>query len=314
MRMPGRAMHSGVLTYRDGRPPCGSRGNVVRSMNLGSITCGNCRDQLLTAMATGFLNIDFGRWFKEWHSYSYESSSEARDRYSHGSLNKGIWKSNESEGVLSKRSALAYDITSIREADGKFSPHIRAQCAKCDSRLLIKMASAQQNPQEIGKWIVRKGWEFDPYKPASPRCPDCLKKAKDKATGESPNKEPPSMTTSNVAALTLPARPLSAEEKLKVRNLLDSHFDEAKGIYLDGYSDQRVGTEAAVPWANVRAIREAAYGPLQSVPELDGLIADNRALAEKASEIAKHAAALQTQNNDLAKRIADMAKKMGLAA
>ena len=109
-------------------------------------------------------------------------------------------------------------------------------------------------------------------------------------------------------------RELTPEERQRVRTLLDSQFDDSKGIYLEGYSDQRVGEEAKVPWSSVRKMREAAYGPLKTVPELDALATEQRMIQGKIAEITTTLTALQAQSNDLAKRIAGVATKMGVAA
>lgn len=68
-----------------------------------------------------------------------------------------------------------------------------------------------------------------------------------------------------VAKDRLPRDP-TPNEKAKVRLLLDHHFDDAAGRYLDGYSDQRIGEETEIPWASVKLLREAAYGPLREDP------------------------------------------------
>lgn len=76
-------------------------------------------------------------------------------------------------------------------------------------------------------------------------------------------------------ALKLP-RAITADERAKVRALLDINFDDTKGMYIDGYSDMRIGAEVNVPWATVAIIREAAYGPIredQRVTEIRAEIA-----------------------------------------
>ena len=55
----------------------------------------------------------------------------------------------------------------------------------------------------------------------------------------------------------------------------------AAGRYLDGYSDQRIGTEANAPWATVKEIREVGYGPIRgdaAVDELKAVVADIKKL------------------------------------
>lgn len=101
------------------------------------------------------------------------------------------------------------------------------------------------------------------------------------------------------------ARKLTPDEKFRVRQLLDAKFDEQKGFYLDAYSDQRIGAETNVPWINVRELREAAYGPIKAIPEMDALLAESTALLERSNTLAKEAVALQN-------RILEFQRKMGL--
>lgn len=75
-------------------------------------------------------------------------------------------------------------------------------------------------------------------------------------------------------------RPLSLEEKRKIRHELDKHFDEEVGRYSEGYSDQRVGQEIGMPWAFVTAYRESEYGPIRTDTELDNFEAELRTVRE----------------------------------
>lgn len=113
------------------------------------------------------------------------------------------------------------------------------------------------------------------------------------------------MTTKENAPLAV-VRKLTPEERFKVRQILDAKFDEQKGYYLEAYTDQKVGAEVNVPWSAVRELREAAYGPLRSVPELDALMAESTALLERANRLAQEAAALH-------RRVLDTQKNLGVS-
>lgn len=202
------------------------------------------------------------------------------------------------------REQWAYDIVSLRQGD-QFVPHLKIVCAKCQKPATKRMAKANLPPEVIGKFLRREGWELDPLKRSSVRCPECQKI---KAIGEKPNKEKP--MPDNVTAIA--QRELTADERQRVRTLLDSQFDDSKGVYLEGYSDQRVGEEAKVPWSSVRRMREAAYGPLKAVPELDALVAEQRALAARIAEASENLSTLQAVSADLGKRIGGVAAKMGV--
>lgn len=86
----GRALHSAILPYRDGRPPCGHHGNLMRTIDLNSITCGNCQGQLLTAMAKGIVEADFERWYRAWHPHSIEDAEEVRSLRTTWTMNVNI--------------------------------------------------------------------------------------------------------------------------------------------------------------------------------------------------------------------------------
>lgn len=204
------------------------------------------------------------------------------------------------------REQWAYDIVSLRQGD-QFVPHVKVACGRCPKTTTKRLAKANLPPEVIGKLLRREGWELDPLRRSSVRCPECQKI---KAVGEKPNKE--KSMPDNVTVIA--QRELTPEERQRVRTLLDSQFDDSKGMYLEGYSDQRVGEEAKVPWSAVRKMREAAYGPLKTVPELEALAAEQRAIAAKVAEATASLTALQAQSNDLAKRIAGVATKMGVAA
>lgn len=98
------------------------------------------------------------------------------------------------------------------------------------------------------------------------------------------------------------------EERFKIRRALETHFDDAQGAYLDGWSDQRIGKELNLPWAMVSKIREAAFGPIRVDPELVALRAEAAKLAAQLVEAAKAHAALVEAQAALEKRIEALTK------
>lgn len=68
-------------------------------------------------------------------------------------------------------------------------------------------------------------------------------------------------------ASAMPTITLNTEQRVKIRNLLDKHFDDGSGRYLDGFSDQKIGDSIGVPRIHVEQMREAAYGPIKVDPE-----------------------------------------------
>ncbi len=105
-------------------------------------------------------------------------------------------------------------------------------------------------------------------------------------------------------------RQITPDQRLAVRNLLDHHFDDGVGGYIDGFSDQKVAEQAGVPRIFVERAREAAYGPIRLDPVVGQLREDVAALkiaiidGQRAVEEAnKGLTALQKQAFSLASRI-----------
>ena len=98
-------------------------------------------------------------------------------------------------------------------------------------------------------------------------------------------------------------REASPQERVKIRSILDKHFDDGAGQWLDGYSDQRAGEEIGVPWALVTRIREAAYGPIRVDPEIGAIRAELIQIGrDLAAMTERHAAAQKRLDALLAKR------------
>lgn len=168
-------------------------------------------------------------------------------------------------------------------------PHHRGtraifHCSKCQARCEVTPPHPL-NPEQIAKMARKLGWDADGYRKSTTRCPTCLHR---RSPGESP-KEPTIMAT-EPKPTTLPRDPTTGE-RMKIRALLDQHFDDSAGMYLDGYSDQRIGEESGVPWAIVTKIREAAYGTIRVDPEITALRAEIDQAARKLAALEKSLAA-----------------------
>lgn len=79
-------------------------------------------------------------------------------------------------------------------------------------------------------------------------------------------------------------RALSPDERAKVRRELDAYFDDSVGMYLGGENDQRIGERLNIPWAAIAQMREAAYGPIRTDPEVEAMRAAVRVLSEGLEE------------------------------
>ena len=163
-------------------------------------------------------------------------------------------------------------------------------CADCDEFIRVAVPAGKLNPEAIATRAKYQGWDADPWRSNRNKCPRC--KAPRKREGiESVMKKSPevivplkSVAATNPASalgvsVGLPAtsamgpaveaastptlRALTPDQKQRVRALLDKHFDDAKGLYLDSMSDQKIAEALNVPRANVVYIREVGYGPIR---------------------------------------------------
>lgn len=184
----------------------------------------------------------------------------------------------------------------------------RFSCVRCDGFgdfPLIRHAKTF-NPEATIHGATAAGW-LAKHNSTRAECPTCTASRSAQAKGESPGKK-----TAEVIQMQL--KPLQNEHRLRIRDLLDKHFDDSLGRYLDGYSDQKVADEVMVPRAHVEGIRETAYGPIRNPPELDAAtkaVADLEASYAKAEAIALEIASLLDASR---KHVAQAKKALGLAA
>lgn len=188
-----------------------------------------------------------------------------------------------------------FDLVSTVRPGGPVSV-ARFVCGSCEAKQEFTVGDRRVNPEAIVQKAQSLGWDA-PLRSERATCPRCLAARKRRAAGESPSTVVMATTPSaEIILMAQPSpvtpRPLTADQRLKIRALLDKQFDDAKGCYLDGYSDQRVATEADVPRIHVESIREAAYGPIRENPEAAKLRADVQALR-------KDIAALEARLADL---------------
>jgi len=162
------------------------------------------------------------------------------------------------------------------------------------------------------------GWHFDAYKPKKCVCPACVAGRKpaphmadagglfkdshyENVTQEEPDDmaksnsyTPPTTDTAVLRAAQtmmegedITGRALTANEKARVRRLLDSHFDDQLGRYIDNYDDERVSKETNIPRAFVSEYRELAYGPLKADPAVEAVKAEAVALRQEFTELSR---------------------------
>lgn len=157
-------------------------------------------------------------------------------------------------------------------------------------------------PELVTKHFEQIGWELG-RRVSCPACVAAAKPKKEKTMTVVPIKE------------AAKARALTPDEKTKVRQKLDGCFDEQRGVYLDGQSDQKIGEALGIPWASVRDYRELAFGPLKGNEETAALKADiDKLAASIAAEMArssKEIGELGAAKDRLLTRLNAIEKKLG---
>ena len=175
--------------------------------------------------------------------------------------------------MSNRHPSLGYETLTAR-ADGKpqFVARLTCRCGAHVDQTIV----GNHNPEAVVKRFRGMGWEADIQTARLARCPECIE------AREKPKKEIVVQQTVNATPNKIATPPaITGEQRAKIRGLLDAHFDDAAGRYLDGYSDQRIGTEANAPWATVKEIREVGYGPIRgdaAVDELKAVVADIKKL------------------------------------
>jgi hypothetical protein len=148
--------------------------------------------------------------------------------------------------------------------DGRWTERARFVCARCEGKAefpLIRQSRAF-NPEATIKNAAAAGWSVK-HGSTRAECPRCVRERSQRAKGESPGPK------AEVIMLQPVPKPLTGDQRLRIRALLDKHFDDSAGRYLDGYSDHRIAEELKLPRVHVETIREAAYGAIRVSPEME---------------------------------------------
>lgn len=170
---------------------------------------------------------------------------------------------------------LAYTVMTVRSAQHGLRTVARFTCAVCAVTGDFTLPSPDSHaPDRVVNAMRDKGWQVDKNSRRLIRCPEHNKRRQHRKPGEQtmgsqtvPQAAPNGATFPPVAA----PKPMTADDRARIRRKLEEYFDDKAGRYLDGMSDQKIGEQLGIAWANVKAVREAAYGELRSDPEIDAL-------------------------------------------
>jgi hypothetical protein len=204
-------------------------------------------------------------------------------------------------------SRLAFDLVAI--VDGPVTKrYYRFKCASCAGTLDFppgKLSSeAACNKAKLA------GWEAHPTKRNRIFCPNCVtRRETNDVDSELKDITPMAVTpmikttspdpTPAIAALRQPTN----DQRAKIRTLLDTHFDDSKGCYLDSMTDQKIAELAGVPRKIVEDLRELAYSPLRYDPVIAGLQDEINALKRDLANSGKVVENYKTRLDDLAARV-----------
>ena len=147
-------------------------------------------------------------------------------------------------------------------------------CASCGKNLVISNNTGGLSSEAFCVLARKRGWEVSPIARNVCKCPECQKAPRKKNDTESeirnfkPRKgEEMAIVSNNFPVLKDP----TTDQRVKIRSLLDKHFDDGVGRYLDGFSDQKIADAVDVPRIIVEKMRETGWGPIKTDPELVNL-------------------------------------------
>ena len=196
-----------------------------------------------------------------------------------------------------KTRPLSYDLVNVRGTSGsRFVARI--WCAQCGDTLDLTLTGSH-HADDVERRARAKGWDCDKNRPAVTCCPDCKsaprkpRKGRPTASTSAPIITKPAIMKKEITMTTTTVRVPTPDERMRVRRKLDEVFDDAKGMYLDGYSDQRLAEELNLPRKIVELIREAAYGPIRTDSEVEQLRGDIAELTAKAAAMAGRLAEIE---------------------
>jgi len=186
--------------------------------------------------------------------------------------------------MISTHENRSYSVKRVPAGD-KFRSDFVLTCAGCGTEGQIHM-DPQCAPDIIVKKFQQIGWLANERNPKGCYCPECLKRPAKKAAAE-------------------PARPMAElpkgpthEQRKRIAEHLRGIFDDERGCYTSGETDQSVGQALSVPWAWIRECRELLGFEIRTDAEIEAFRAELAAMADMIIALE------QKLNASIAKRIA----------
>jgi hypothetical protein len=149
-------------------------------------------------------------------------------------------------------------------------------CFKCEKAFidLSVISGVRLNPTLLAQSAERHGWDADSVRRARVVCPDCKTGRTNDVASELRKMEvrmataPTALLIGSASAPVSAVREPTADQRVVIRHLLEKHFDEGRGCYLDGYNDQRIAEDTGLARIVVERLRDAAYGPIRVTAEV----------------------------------------------
>lgn len=207
---------------------------------------------------------------------------------------------------------LGFEITSVA-VDNRHRKVARFACIECAETIDVTIApGGKMVPELLAQSARNHGWDVDAYRKNRIRCP--AHTSKRRATDTDTELRRHEARMANLKPDVVPLREPTTDQRVMIRRLLEKHFDEGLGYYVEDWSDDRVAEEASVPRAVVERSREASYGPIRvsaetlafkkQIAALRAKVNDQVTAVEQLADAVKgDAAAIRRQLDELDKRI-----------
>ncbi len=207
-----------------------------------------------------------------------------------------------------------------REVAGSLKTILLYECAKCAvSDFVTVKTGAPLQIENSNNTMRYRGWAIHRSKKSKVYCPTCKDAASENDVDSElkkvltivvpilapPEQQETSVASASTAAVS-PIRPMTGDMRLAIRNALDLHFDDKKGQYLEGMSDDKIAVQLGIPRIHVETIREAAWGPIKIDPEVSAIMKEISELSRLSAEYSAAQANMTKAVDDFNTRLAHL--------
>jgi len=158
-------------------------------------------------------------------------------------------------------------------------------CSICDRQETLTQTKSLP-PEALAQKFKAHGWDVKLGR-KKVVCPHCRNKPKEV---NDPMSKITKMPTAKASAQPVGHLPNPRQQR-QIYSLLDEHFREEVGRYLNGYSDQKISDETGIAVDVIRTLRRQAYGDIKPPSEV---------------------AAFQSEVKDLKELVADLERRLNI--